>query len=230
MKVEIQVAAEADAENLAFFHPDAAWPGKDWMHLGTISLSALAGDNYIRGAKTNARNCLPEMSLIPAISPKDPNWTHVARMKVYDASSSIRELLTSTNTMEAEARARGQEWTNHGRKFFQEDTAKLQGLDVNSVEVLAMMALKTAFDFCPWSPVPWTSDAPASEFEISSKIRDFTSQTLQTEWDKQVNQRKPNSDITTLTSLGSCYSSYWGGCDWLWFDGSIKCCSQYPLL
>ena len=47
MKLQIQVAAEAEAENLAFFHPDAAWPSREWMDLGTINLSALAGDDYI---------------------------------------------------------------------------------------------------------------------------------------------------------------------------------------
>ena len=186
MKLQIQVAAETEAENLAFFHPDAAWPGREWMHLGTISLFSLAGDDYIRAAKANIRNRPPEMSLDPAVSPKDPNWTQVVRRKAYEASSSIREILTSTNTMEAQARARGQEWTNHGRKFCQEATAKLQGLDVNSVEVQAMMALKTAFDFCSWSPVPWTSDVQESEFEIASKIRQFAAFTLQTEWNIQV--------------------------------------------
>ena len=190
MQVQIQVAGEAEAENLAFFHPEAAWPRKEWKHLGTISLSALARDDYIRAAKTNPRNTPTEMSLIPAKSPKDPNWTHVARIMTYDASSSVREILTSTNTMEAQTKAKFQWWKNHGRKFYQEATAKMQGLDVNSLEMQAQMALKTAFDFCPWSPVPWTSDAPESEFEISSKIRQFAAFTLQKEWDKQVGEIK----------------------------------------
>ena len=188
MQVQIQVAGEAEAENLAFFHPDAAWPGKEWTHLGTISLSALAGDDYIRAAKANPRNTLAEMSLIPAKSPKDPNWTHMVRLMTYDASSSVREILTSTNTMEAQTKAKGQWWKNHGRKFYQEATAKMQGLDANSVEMQALMALKTAFDFCSWSPVPWTSETPESEFEISSKIRQFAAFTLQTEWDIQVDE------------------------------------------
>ena len=158
-------------ENLAFFHPEAAWPGKDWMHLGTISLSSLPGDDYMRESKTTPRNSPAEMSLIPAVSPKDPNWTQVSRIMTYDATAAVREILTSTNTMEAQAKAKGQWWKNHGRKFYQEATAKTQGLDVNSLEMQAQMALKTAFDFSSWSPVPWTSDAPESEFEISSKIR-----------------------------------------------------------
>ena len=186
MKVQIQVAAEDEAENLAFFHPDAAWPGKEWLHLGTINLTGLAGDDYIRGARTNARNLAPEMSLVPPVSPKDPNWTHAARLMTYDASSSVREILTSTNTMEAQTKAKGQEWTNHGRRLYQEAQAKLQGLDVDSVQMQAIMALRTAFDFCPWSPVPWTSDKEQSEFEISSNIRQFAEFTLQQSWDNQV--------------------------------------------
>ena len=189
MKLKIQVATEAEAENLAFFHPDAAWPGREWMHLGTIHLSSLAGDDYIRAAKANTRNRPSEMSLDPAVSPKDPNWTQEVRRMAYEASSSIREILTSTSTMESQAKATGQEWTNHGRKFYQEATAKLQRLDVNSMEVQALMALKTAFDFCSWSPVPWTSDVQESEFEIASKIRQFAAFTLQTEWDKQVDRK-----------------------------------------
>ena len=223
MKVEIQVAGWDEAENLAFFHPDAAWPGKQWMHLGTISLSSLAGDNFIQEAKTNPRNSPTEMSLIPAKSPKDPNWTHMVRPMRYDASSSVREILTSTNTMEARATAKGQKWTNYGRKFYQEAVAKAQGLDVNSLEMQSMMALKTAFDFCSWSPVPWTSHALESEFEINSKIRRLAAFTLQTAWDKQVD--KEIYFTITLTSLGPCTSSYWGSCDRRWYDGSIKCCS-----
>ena len=190
MKVQIQVAGEAEAENLAFFHPEAAWPRKEWLHLGTISLSSLAGDDYMRESKTTPRNSPAEMSLIPAVSPKDPNWTQVSRIMTYDATAAVREILTSTNTMEAQAKTKGQWWKNHGRKFYQEASAKMQGLDANSLEMQAQMALKTAFDFCPWSPVPWTSDAPESEFEISSKIRQFAAFTLQTEWEKQVNERK----------------------------------------
>ena len=51
-----------------------------------------------------------------------------------------------------------------------------------------ILKLHFAFDFCPWSPVPWTSDVPESEFEIASKIRQFAAFTLQTEWDKQVDR------------------------------------------
>ena len=104
----------------------------------------------------------------------------------YDASSSVREILTSTNTMEAQTKAKGQEWTNHGRRLYQEAQAKLQGLDVDSVQMQAIMALRTAFDFCPWSPVPWTSDKEQSDFEISSNIRQFAEFTLQQSWDNQV--------------------------------------------
>ena len=83
-------------------------------------------------------------------------------------------------------RTKDEPWINHGRRFYQETFAKLQGLDANSLEVQAGMALRTAFDFCSWSPVPWTSDVPESEYEIASKIRQFAAFTLQTEWDKQV--------------------------------------------
>merc|ERR1719500_1837927 len=106
MKVQIQVAGEAEAENLAFFHPEAAWPRKEWLHLGTISLSSLAGDDYMRESKTTPRNSPAEMSLIPAVSPKDPNWTQVSRIMTYDATAAVREILTSTNTMEAQAKTK----------------------------------------------------------------------------------------------------------------------------
>ena len=225
MKLQIMVAAEAEAENKAFFHPEAVWPGKEWLHLGTVSLSSLAGDDYMRAAKTNPDALLPEMLLEPAIGPKDPNWTHEARRMTYEASSNVREILMSTNTMEAQTkntpwmydgRTIDKPWTNHGRRFYQETFAKLQGLDANSLEVQAGMALRTAFDFCSWSPVPWTSDVPESEFEIASKIRQFAAFTLQTEWDKQV----LDYPVALPKCPGTGYSTDWSGRGWYWLNGS----------
>ena len=39
-----------------------------------------------------------------------------------EVSSYLNEILNSTSTIEAQAKAKGQEWKNYGRQFYQEQT------------------------------------------------------------------------------------------------------------
>ena len=39
-----------------------------------------------------------------------------------EVSSFLNEILNSTSTIEAQAKAKGQEWKNYGRQFYQEQT------------------------------------------------------------------------------------------------------------
>ena len=39
-----------------------------------------------------------------------------------EVSSYFNEILNSTSTIEAQAKAKGQEWKNYGRQFYQEQT------------------------------------------------------------------------------------------------------------
>ena len=86
--------------------------------------------------------------------------------------SHIQEILYSTSTLESQAKERGQDWSNLGRKLFQEHTG--------SSEI--QMAIKLAMDFSPWSPVPWTSHNTESLQSMEAKVRQFNRNGLLQYW------------------------------------------------
>eukprot|EP00092_Neocalanus_flemingeri_P065524 GFUD01079698.1.p1 GENE.GFUD01079698.1~~GFUD01079698.1.p1 ORF type:complete len:1168 (+),score=312.67 GFUD01079698.1:40-3543(+) len=103
------------------------------------------------------------------------------RQEGLDMISNIKEILYSTSTMESQAKERGQEWSNLGRKLFQEHTG--------SSEV--QMAIKLAMDFSPWSPAPWTSHITESLQSMSAKVRQFNTITLLPAWKLQAHPTHP---------------------------------------
>ena len=94
-----------------------------------------------------------------------------------DMISNIKEIMYSTSTQENQAREQGQDWSNLGRKLFQEHTGLSE----------VQMAIKLAMDFSPWSPVPWTSPVPESIQSMANKVRQFTTNALLQAWKLQVN-------------------------------------------
>ena len=115
-------------------------------------------------------------------------------------ASYLNEILNSTSTIEAQAKAKGQEWKNYGREFYQQQTEasdmEMQvykyGLHIcdGNVDVVGFTQAKTWMDFAAWSPVPWTSDQEEPVPVMASKARFLGMQTLQTQWNTQVNTKK----------------------------------------
>ena len=93
-----------------------------------------------------------------------------------DMISNIKEIMYSTSTLENQAQERGQEWSNLGRKLFQEHTGLSE----------VQMAIKLAMDFSPWSPAPWTSPEPESIQSMAAKVRQFNTNGLLQAWKLQV--------------------------------------------
>ena len=170
MKLEMMSTEQRDATNLSFFHPDAAW-GQSWLHLGTISLTAALGEHYLKAMRANVSSLPEGLAIIPAVSTKDPNWNNHVRPRVYEFSTTLRQILNSTSTLESQARQRGQPWKNLGREIYEEDTRNCdtvkclvckqsKKLFPSDAPAVAVMALKTGNDLVAWGPAPWTSDVP----------------------------------------------------------------------
>ena len=53
--------------------------------------------------------------------PEKPSMELTDEQKA-EVSSYLNEILNSTSTIEAQAKAKGQEWKNYGRQFYQEQT------------------------------------------------------------------------------------------------------------
>ena len=57
----------------------------------------------------------------PGKRPEKPSIELTDEQKT-EVSSYLNEILNSTSTIEAQAKAKGQEWKNYGRQFYQEQT------------------------------------------------------------------------------------------------------------
>ena len=88
----------------------------------------------------------------------------------------IENIWLSTETLEKEASARGQDWENIGRKLWMEATG--------TSEIQA--AIKFAMDLSPWSPAPWTSPLPESIESMSNVVRQFNINGLLQAWKLKV--------------------------------------------
>ena len=83
-------------------------------------------------------------------------------------------ILNSTSTIEAQAGAKGQEWTNLGRQLF----AAAPG---PKAEVW--------WDYSSWSPAPWTSGQAEPLPLMAFKAMMLGARTLQAGWNLQVSHR-----------------------------------------
>lgn len=82
-------------------------------------------------------------------------------------------ILNSTSTIEAQARAKGQEWRNLGRQLF-------------DAKVSACPKAEVWWDHSGWSPAPWTSDQTEPLPLMAYKAMMLASKTLQAGWNLQV--------------------------------------------
>lgn len=98
------------------------------------------------------------------------------RQEGLDMIANIQEILYSTSTLESQAKERGQDWSNLGRKLFQEHTGLSE----------IQMAIKLAMDFSPWSPAPWTSHTTEPIQSMAAKVRQFNRNGLLQAWQLQV--------------------------------------------
>ena len=115
-----------------------------------------------------------------------------------EVSSYLNEILNSTSTIEAQAKAKGQEWKNYGRHFYQEQTGAsdmdMQVLILKSntskydrnADVVGATQAKTWMDFAAWSLVPWTSQEEEPLPVMAAKARFLGTQFLQRQWEEQV--------------------------------------------
>ena len=113
-------------------------------------------------------------------------------------SSYLNEILNSTSTIEAQAKAKGQQWKNYGRQFYQEQTGasdmEMQVLILKgntskcdrNVDVVGATQAKTWMDFAAWSPVPWTGQEEEPLPVMAAKARFLGMQFLQRQWEEQV--------------------------------------------
>ena len=58
---------------------------------------------------------------------------------------------------------------------------------MRNVDVVGLTQAKTWMDFAAWSPVPWTSDQEEPVPVMAAKAQFLGMQTLQTQWNTQVN-------------------------------------------
>ena len=59
---------------------------------------------------------------MPPSPPGKPPALELTDDQKAEVASYLKEVLSSTSTIEAQAKARGQEWKNYGRQIYQEQT------------------------------------------------------------------------------------------------------------
>jgi len=165
-------------EGITFVTAEVVGPTHSGVHLSALKNGKFLWAKLELKPEANSQSEGPTPA--PSKEPQKPSIELTDEQRA-EVSSYLNEILNSTSTIEAQAKAKGQKWKNYGRQFYQELTG------ASDMEMQA----KTWMDFAAWSPVPWTSDQEEPLPVMAAKARFLGMQTLQTQWNIQAPATHP---------------------------------------